>query len=70
VVESVYSSSFILALLCQNGVQDPGETDIDCGGNGGCAKCADTKSCLIDSDCLNNSCVQNQCTCKFTIKED
>lgn len=40
---------------CANNAQDGSETDIDCGGNV-CGKCANTKSCLEDTDCLSGHC--------------
>ena len=40
---------------CQNGVQDPGETAIDCGGPT-CAACANGKMCSVNSDCVSMVC--------------
>ncbi len=40
---------------CTNGVQDPGETDMDCGG-ALCLPCADGKNCGIASDCFSHVC--------------
>ncbi|CAF0915631.1 unnamed protein product [Adineta ricciae] len=61
VTTSTITTTTTLA-LCQNGVQDTGETDIDCGGSTtGCSKCADTKNCLVGSDCVNNKCSANKC---------
>ncbi|MCX6707656.1 MAG: hypothetical protein NT001_05965 [Candidatus Woesearchaeota archaeon] len=45
---------------CSNEIKDSGETDIDCGGS--CPKCADGKSCSLNSDCQNNNCVNDVCT--------
>jgi hypothetical protein len=43
---------------CTNGFQDGDETDVDCGGSNGCAKCQDRPSqfCIQDTDCLSNLC--------------
>ncbi len=37
---------------CFNGVQDGGETDVDCGGSCG-ANCEDGQHCLSDADCVH-----------------
>jgi hypothetical protein len=53
---------------CYNGVQDPGETDVDCGGPqifsmehaGSCpARCMEGQGCLCDADCAMGKCVKN-----------
>ena len=42
--------------LCENGVQDGAETDIDCGG-GFCAdRCEDSQKCISNDDCLSDTC--------------
>jgi hypothetical protein len=45
---------------CFNGVQDPGETAVDCGG-GACAGCADAETCERDRDCISGVCSQGTC---------
>ena len=40
---------------CANGVQDGGETDVDCGGPD-CPPCADGKRCFVNGDCQSNGC--------------
>ena len=46
--------------LCTNGLQDVGETDVDCGGD--CPKCAFGLTCIDDDDCSGNNCEDsNQC---------
>jgi len=45
---------------CSDGVKNQDETDVDCGGSI-CPKCADGKSCLLDSDCLSGYCCDNIC---------
>lgn len=45
---------------CTDSIKDGDETDIDCGGT--CSsKCANGKSCGINSDCRNNFCVSGVC---------
>lgn len=46
--------------LCENGVKDPDETDIDCGGS--CPRCTLGKSCINDSDCITDFCESGTCT--------
>jgi len=45
---------------CTNGVKDEDETDRNCGGDD-CDPCAKGKSCDVDSDCVNDSCVMDRC---------
>ncbi len=51
---------------CSNGVKDPTETDIDCGGS--CSACPSGKSCSTNTDCQsiycnpNNICSTPSCT--------
>ncbi|WP_438015147.1 SUMF1/EgtB/PvdO family nonheme iron enzyme [Sorangium sp. So ce315] len=56
------------AALCDNGVRDGDETDVDCGGRGAprgdnpaCPGCADLKGCAVRSDCESLSCVAGKC---------
>jgi hypothetical protein len=47
---------------CANSTLDVGETDVDCGGPGTCARCIDTKACLVATDCASNFCdATNHC---------
>lgn len=46
---------------CYNEEQDPGETDLDCGGQ--CPRCEINQSCLIDTDCTSLYCTTQQ-TCQ------
>ena len=49
-------------LRCDNAIQDGDETDVDCGGGGGClTKCANGEACLVASDCTSNFCVDGVC---------
>jgi len=45
---------------CSNGAQDPGETDVDCGG-ALCPACGWAKACVTDTDCQSGFCVANLC---------
>jgi len=53
--------STCVATKCEDGTQDGQETDVDCGGGGGCGKCAIGKTCGVPADCLSGSCVSNKC---------
>jgi hypothetical protein len=47
---------------CKDGLQNGTETDVDCGGSDTtCARCANLKKCKVNSDCLNDGCVNGQC---------
>jgi hypothetical protein len=55
---------------CSDGVQNEGETDIDCGGPH-CPKCADGKKCASASDCVSGVCSGGVCaapTCSDTVQ--
>ena len=43
-----------LAPTCTDGIQNGGETGIDCGGS--CPLKCDSESCAHDADCQNNFC--------------
>ena len=45
---------------CMDGIQDDGETDLDCGG-GGCAPCGDGMSCTDGTDCASGLCTGLRC---------
>ena len=46
--------------LCQNGMKDPGEGDVDCGGT--CAACAAGRHCSKQADCAaGTTCDQTYC---------
>ena len=49
---------------CKNQVKDGDETDTNCGGS--CAKCANGKTCTIDSDCVSDYCdpATNKCAAR------
>jgi hypothetical protein len=40
---------------CLDAMQDGMETDVDCGGPV-CARCAQGKKCLVNSDCVTGAC--------------
>ncbi len=46
---------------CYDGNKNSPETDVDCGG-GNCPRCANGKTCLLDTDCTSNYCKNNICT--------
>lgn len=46
---------------CTNRLQDSDESDIDCGGTHGCARCVDSKHCNTREDCSTNACVDHTC---------
>lgn len=48
-------------LPCNNFSLDPGETDIDCGGDT-CGRCALGQICLADGDCSTQRCVRGRCS--------
>jgi hypothetical protein len=45
---------------CTNGVQDPDETDVDCGG--ACGPCPMCSACIEDTDCAEGVCDVGICT--------
>ena len=45
---------------CADGVQGPGETDVDCGGPT-CAPCEDGRTCGADDDCASMACAGGIC---------
>jgi hypothetical protein len=59
---SVYSSTPPTSLVthCFNGVVDPTESDVDCGG-GDCLGCQIMRKCRINSDCMTNYCGLGVC---------
>ena len=46
---------------CFNGLRNPGESDIDCGGD--CPPCAAGRHCSSAADCLSTSCVSGTLLC-------
>ncbi len=49
------------ANLCNDGLKDGPETDVDCGGTSSCARCADGKKCVAGSDCIDKVCAGGAC---------
>jgi hypothetical protein len=45
--------------LCDNGLLDPGETDVDCGGE--CSPCSLCGGCRTDTDCAQGVCDAGVC---------
>jgi alpha-tubulin suppressor-like RCC1 family protein len=57
---------------CNNGVKDPGETDVDCGGS--CLAyglgCAEGKACGANADCASGDCFAGVCvSCRDRVKD-
>jgi hypothetical protein len=49
-------------LQCNSGTKNGAETDIDCGGGGGCTTaCGAGKLCLVDTDCATGHCADGVC---------
>jgi hypothetical protein len=48
------------APTCTDGVDNGGETDVDCGG-GSCPKCPDNRACAAPSDCVSGNCQGSTC---------
>ena len=58
-----------VSINCNNGVKNPGEGDIDCGGN--CLPCDDGKTCTNGSQCKSGVCTAGTCvapTCMDGVK--
>ncbi|MEP7119818.1 MAG: hypothetical protein ABJE95_02865 [Byssovorax sp.] len=56
------SDGCIATLSCNDGVKNGAESDVDCGGGGGCATaCAMGKVCKVDTDCGSSHCVDGVC---------
>lgn len=56
---------------CYNSLQDAGESDVDCGGSSTCERCAESKKCLEDADCISRFCSGGVCiqsSCSDLIK--
>jgi hypothetical protein len=53
-----YVECFIPAAppLCENGMKDGSETDIDCGGSFCAARCQDAQLCITNDDCASMNC--------------
>lgn len=47
-------------LMCDDGVQNNDETDVDCGGPE-CPSCAAGQTCLLNGDCETTACVDSVC---------
>jgi len=58
-----------VSVNCNNGIKNPGEGDIDCGGN--CLPCDDAKTCTNGSQCKSGVCTGGTCavpTCMDGVK--
>ncbi len=47
-------------ITCYNNFQEPGETDVDCGGSY-CPDCKDGKKCNGNGDCISKNCSGGKC---------
>lgn len=56
----ICQAGFCVPATCQNGAQDPGEADVDCGGP--CAPCAVGLNCGSAADCVSHLCLGGKCT--------
>ncbi|MEP7052830.1 MAG: discoidin domain-containing protein [Pseudomonadota bacterium] len=57
---------------CADAVKNQDETDIDCGGKTGCARCELGAACVSNNDCGAGTCIQSVCaaqTCSDGIKD-
>jgi hypothetical protein len=50
----------IVPPTCDDGTQNQGETDVDCGGSN-CGACSNGESCSVDGDCTSNNCDDGTC---------
>jgi hypothetical protein len=48
------------AATCSDGLLNQDETDVDCGGSI-CSGCSNGDACILNSDCVSNSCASNVC---------
>jgi hypothetical protein len=58
-------------MACVNGMEDPGESDEDCGGD--CIPCDSGESCFVDADCKSGVCKDLMCqapTCDDNTQND
>ena len=46
---------------CNDGIQNQGETDVDCGGPNCPGMCNPGQNCSGSSDCISNVCSGGQC---------
>jgi hypothetical protein len=46
---------------CTDGMQNQGETDIDCGGPNCPMSCMNGQSCVVNTDCHSNNCMAGNC---------
>ncbi|CAF3872679.1 unnamed protein product, partial [Adineta steineri] len=49
---------------CDDGNKNQQETDVDCGGSPCPTRCAVTKTCVANTDCINNNCHTTLHTCQ------
>ena len=69
ILGQICMSGFCAGPLCENGVKDPGEGDVDCGGK--CLGCATGRKCSIGAQCASGVCTNGTCaaaTCDDGVK--
>lgn len=54
--------------LCENGIFDAGETDVDCGGST-CKQCVEGSDCTQDADCVYSRCDDDERKCRAPLKD-
>ncbi len=57
-----YLTLYIVVATCEDGIKNPAETDVDCGGS--CLpskRCRETLKCISSSDCISGLCTSNIC---------
>ena len=62
----------VAATACSDGIQDDGETDVDCGGDTSCERCPGGRGCTDSSDCESYQCSSGVCvaaTCDDTVQD-
>lgn len=60
-VSGVCTGGMCAAASCSDGVQNGGESDVDCGGTSACARCPDGSMCTMASDCATGMCTSGVC---------
>ena len=58
--QTCIDSACLVKATCSDGIKNQDETDVDCGGSV-CGKCANTKACQANEDCISSECVDNIC---------
>lgn len=67
-IDTAFNPDISSLNVCENGVQDPGETYLDCGGR--CPGCVEGHVCSEDGDCRSSFCNPEQNLCVASSCED